>query len=121
MAAIKYKINFVPESRYGCISRVTTNRKEAYAIYRKLKAELGEIKVGWLSITETLDDGTERYLCRYETGKNRNGKIIVQDIKKQVKKLNKLYNKEYLSNKISEYSKEQANILHGIELMDMST
>lgn len=120
MAAIKYKISFVPESNFGCITKVTVNRKEAYAIYRKLKAEVGEIRVGWLSVTEILDDGTERYLCRYETGKDRNGKIIVQNIKQQVKKLSKVYNQEYLNNKMSEYSKEQSNILHGIELMDMS-
>lgn len=120
MAAIKYKISFVPESKFGCITKVTTNRKEAYSIYRKLKAEVGEIRVGWLSITEFLDDGTERYLCRYETGKDRNGKLIVQNIKKEVNKLSKVYNQEYLNNKMSEYSKEQSNILHGIELIDMS-
>ena len=103
MAAIKYKISFVPESKFGCITKVTTNRKEAYSIYRKLKAEVGEIRVGWLSITEFLDDGTERYLCRYETGKDRNGKLIVQNIKKEVKKLSKVYNQEYLNNKTLSY------------------
>jgi hypothetical protein len=120
MAAIQYKISFVPESNYGCIIKKTINRKEAYSIYRKLKAEIGEIRIGWLSITELLDDGTERYLCRYETGKNRNGKLIVQNIKEEVKKLSKVYNQEYLNNKMSEYSKEQSNILHGIEIIDMS-
>lgn len=120
MAAIKYKISFVPESKFGCITKTTTSRKEAYAIYRKLKAEVGEIRVGWLSVTEFLDDGTERYLCRYETGKSRNGKLIVQNIKKEVKQLSKVYNQDYLNAKMSEYSKEQSNILHGIELVDMS-
>lgn len=120
MAAIQYKICFVPESNYGCITKRTTNRKEAYALYRELKAQIGEIRPGYLSIFEVLEDGTERYLCRYRTGRNRNGKIIVQDIKKQVKKLHKVYNPEYLNNKMSEYSKIQSNLIHGIELMDMT-
>ena len=29
MAAIQYKISFVPESNYGCITKRTTSRKEA--------------------------------------------------------------------------------------------
>ena len=120
MAAIQYKISFIPESNYGCIIKKTTSRKEAYAIYRELKAQLGEIRPGYLSVFEILDDGTERYLCRYKTGKNRNGKLIIQDIKKDIKHLCKVYNQEYLNHKMSEYSKEQSNLLHGIELMDMS-
>jgi predicted RNase H-like nuclease (RuvC/YqgF family) len=120
MAAIQYKICFVPESNYGCITKRTNNRKEAYTIYRELKSQIGEIRPGYLSIFEVLEDGTERYLCRYRTGKERNGKLIVQDIKKQVKKLHKVYNAEYLNNKMSEYSKIQSNLIHGIELMDMT-
>ncbi len=120
MAAIQYKISFVPESNFGCITKKTVNRKEAYAIYRELKAQVGEIRPGQLCIYEILDDGTERYLCRYKTGQSRNGKTIVQGIKKEVKQLHKLYNQEYLNTKMSEYSKLQSNILHGIEIMDMS-
>lgn len=120
MAAIQYKISFVPESNYGCITKKTTNRKEAYAIYREMKQQIGEVRPGQLCIFEILDDGTERYLCRYRTGQDRNGKVIVQDIKKQVKKLHKIYNPEYLNNKMSEYSKIQSNLIHGIELMDMT-
>ena len=120
MAAIQYKISFIPESNYGCITKRTVNRKEAYAIYRELKEQVGELRPGQLCIFEILDDGTERYLCRYQTGKNRNGKLIAQNIKKQVKQLNKIYNQDYLNSKMSEFSKEQSNLLHGIELMDMS-
>lgn len=120
MTAIQYKISFVPESNYGCIVKKTNNRKEAYTIYRELKAQIGDIRPGQLAIFEVLSDGSERYLCRYKTGKERNGKLITQDIKKQVKKLHKIYNQEYLNNKMSEYSKLQSNLLHGIELMDMS-
>lgn len=120
MSKVQYKISFVPESHYGCIVKKTYNRKEAYAIYRELKAEIGEIRPGELCIFEVLEDGTERYLCRYKTGKNRNGKLIAQDIKKQVKKLNKIYNQDYLNAKMGEYSKIQSNLIHGIELMDMS-
>jgi hypothetical protein len=120
MSTVQYKISFVPESNYGCIIKKTHNRKEAYAIYRELKAQVGEIRPGQLAIFEILDDGTERYLCRYKTGKGRNGKLIVQDIKKTVKKLAKVYNIDYLNDKVSEYSKLQSNLLHGIELMDMS-
>ena len=120
MAAIQYKISFVPESNYGCIVKKTHNRKEAYAIYRELKEQVGAIRPGELCIFEVLENGTERYLCRFKTGKNRNGKLITQDIKKQVKQLHKLYNQDYLNNKMSEYSKLQSNLIHGIELMDMS-
>ena len=120
MAAVQYKISFVPESNYGCIVKKTSNRKEAYAIYREMKEQIGEIRPGELCIFEVLDNGKERYLCRFKTGKNRNGKLIAQDIKKQVKKLNKIYNQDYLNAKMSEYSKLQSNLLHGIELMDMS-
>ena len=120
MTAIQYKISFVPESNYGCITKRTTSRKEAYAIYRELKAQIGEIRPGYLSVFEILDDGTERYLCRYQTGRNRNGKLLSKELQKQVKHLCKIYNQEYLNNKMSEYSKEQSNLLHGIELMDMS-
>ena len=120
MTTIQYKISFVPESNYGCIVKKTQNRKEAYAIYREMKEQVGEIRPGQLAIFEILEDGTERYLCRYRTGQNRNGKLITQEIKKQVKKLHKIYNPEYLNNKMSEYSKLQSNLLHGIELMDMS-
>ncbi len=120
MAAVQYKISFVPESNYGCIVKKTNNRKEAYAIYREMKEQIGEIRPGELCIFEVLDNGKERYLCRFKTGKNRNGKLIAQDIKKQVKKLNKIYNQDYLNAKMSEYSKLQSNLLHGIELMDMS-
>ena len=120
MAAVQYKISFVPESNYGCITKRTTSRKEAYTIYRELKAQIGEIRPGYLSVFEILDDGTERYLCRYQTGKNRNGKLLSKELQKQVKHLCKIYNQEYLNSKMSEYSKEQSNLLHGIELMDMS-
>lgn len=120
MAAIQYKISFVPESNYGCIVKKTHNRKEAYAIYREMKQQVGEIRPGQLAIFEILEDGTERYLCRYKTGKERNGKLITQDLKKQVKHMLKIYNVEYLNEKVSEYSKMQSNLLHGIELMDMS-
>lgn len=120
MTTVQYKISFVPESNYGCITKKTSNRKEAYAIYREIKAQIGDIRPGQLCIFEVLSDGSERYLCRYKTGKERNGKLITQDIKKQVKKLHKVYNQEYLNNKMSEYSKLQSNLLHGIELMDMS-
>jgi predicted RNase H-like nuclease (RuvC/YqgF family) len=85
-----------------------------------MKEQIGEIRPGELCIFEVLDNGKERYLCRFKTGKNRNGKLIAQDIKKQVKKLNKIYNQDYLNAKMSEYSKMQSNLLHGIELMDMS-
>ena len=120
MTTVQYKISFVPESNYGCIVKKTHNRKEAYAIYREMKAQIGEIRPGYLCIFEILEDGTERYLCRYQTGKNRNGKLIMQNVKKDIKKLCKIYNQEYLNQKMSEYSKEQSNLLHGIELMDMS-
>ena len=120
MAAVQYKISFVPESNYGCITKRTTSRKEAYTIYRELKTQIGEIRPGYLSVFEILDDGTERYLCRYQTGKNRNGKLLSKELQKQVKHLCKIYNQEYLNSKMSEYSKEQSNLLHGIELMDMS-
>ena len=120
MSTVQYKISFVPESNYGCIVKKTTNRKEAYAIYRELKAQVGEIRPGQLAIFEILHDGTERYLCRYKTGQNRNGKTIVQEIKKQVKHMLKIYNTEYLNDKVSDYSRMQSNLLHGIELMDMS-
>ena len=120
MTTVQYKISFVPESNYGCIVKKTHNRKEAYAIYREWKTQVGEIRPGQLCIFEILDDGTERYLCRYRTGQDRNCKVIVQDIKKQVKKLHKIYNPEYLNNKMSEYSKIQSNLIHGIELMDMT-
>jgi hypothetical protein len=120
MAAIQYKISFVPESNYGCITKRTTSRKEAYAIYRELKAQIGEIRPGYLSVFEILDDGTERYLCRYQTGKNRNGKLLTKELQKQVKHLCKIYNQEYLNSKMSEYSKIQSNLIHGIELMDMT-
>ncbi len=120
MATVQYKISFVPESNYGCIVKKTTNRKEAYAIYREMKQQIGEIRPGQLCIFEILADGTERYLCRYRTGKERNGKIIAQDLKKQVKHMLKIYNVDYLNAKVSEYSKMQSNLLHGIELMDMS-
>lgn len=120
MAAVQYKISFVPESNYGCITKRTTSRKEAYTIYRELKTQIGEIRPGYLSVFEILDDGTERYLCRYQTGKNRNGKLLSKELQKQVKHFCKIYNQEYLNSKMSEYSKEQSNLLHGIELMDMS-
>ena len=120
MTTVQYKISFVPESNYGCIVKKTHNRKEAYAIYRELKEQIGEIRPGQLCIFEILEDGTERYLCRYKTGKNRNGKLLVQDLKKQIKHMLKIYNVDYLNDKVSEYSKMQSNLLHGIELMDMS-
>ncbi len=120
MATVQYKISFVPESNYGCIVKKTHNRKEAYAIYREMKAQVGDIRPGQLCIFEVLADGTERYLCRYRTGKERNGKLIAQDLKKQVKHILKVYNVDYLNAKVSEYSKMQSNLLHGIELMDMS-
>ena len=120
MTTVQYKISFVPESNYGCIVKKTHNRKEAYAIYREMKAQVGEIRPGYLCIFEILEDGTERYLCKYKTGKERNGKLIVQDIKKTVKKLAKVYNPDYLNDKVSEFSKMQSNLLHGIEIMDMS-
>ncbi len=120
MSTVQYKISFVPESNYGCIVKKTRNRKEAYAIYREMKQQVGEIRPGQLCIFEILEDGTERYLCRYKTGQQRNGKLVAQDIKKQVKKMLKIYNTDYLNTKVSEYSKMQSNLLHGIELMDMS-
>ena len=54
MVAVQYKISFVPESNYGCIVKKTHNRKEAYAIYRELKEQIGEIRPGQLCIFEIL-------------------------------------------------------------------
>lgn len=120
MSKVQYKISFMPESNFGCIIKKTSNRKEAYAMYREIKEQIGELRPGELCIFEVFENGTERYLCRYQTGKNRNGKLITNNIKKQVKQLSKIYNQEYLNAKMGEFSKEQSNLLHGIELMDMS-
>ena len=120
MSKVQYKISFIPESNYGCIIKKTSKRKEAYAIYRELKEQIGELRPGELCIFEVFEDEKERYLCRYQTGKNRNGKLITKNIKKQVKQLSKIYNQEYLNTKMGEFSKIQSNLLHGIELMDMS-
>jgi hypothetical protein len=46
MVAVQYKISFVPESNFGCVVRRTTSRKEAHAIYKRLKSEIGEIRPG---------------------------------------------------------------------------
>lgn len=115
---ISYKIMFVPENNYGCITKRTINKKEAYSIYRKLKQELGELRPGELCIFEVKEDGSEQYLCRLKTGKNRNGKLLVQDLKKQIKHLKYVYNVNYLDDKYTNVSNAQLDIIHGLEIVD---
>ena len=118
MSAKYYVVTFIPESKFGTISKKTYSKKHAYEMYHKLKEEIGEIRPGYLQVVEILENDQERYVCRYKTGRNRDGKALIDRIKKDIKMLKKLYNQDYLTDMVSATSKEISNMTHGLEIVD---
>lgn len=115
----KYVVRFVPLTNYGVITKITRNKKEAYRLYRELKAELDPIRPGHLCILEDFGDH-QRYLANYETGKAVNGTRIIKHIEEELMHLvNDIYNQSVLEKQEGELTKRINDMEHGIELIDL--
>jgi hypothetical protein len=116
---MKYVVKFDPDNKWGTITEITENKEEAYRIYHKIKIEV-DVRPGHLYILEINNEGKERYLCNYKTGKDKDGLEIIKEIKRLTEQLMDLYDIDELRKKQSEYDKLSADIMHGIELIDFT-
>jgi hypothetical protein len=117
-----YIVRFEPEE-YGVISYKVYTRKVAYEYYHKLKETTGQrpgklyvMEYIWQPETQTYK---EQYLCLIRTGKENNGKLIIEHMLKELKHLqNDIYNQSLLEKRIDQLSDLELNIIHGCELLD---
>lgn len=116
---MKYVVKFIPDNTWGCIVETVDNKEDAYRIYHEMKIEV-DIRPGHLFILEINNEGEEKYLCNYRTGKDKNGLEIVKEIKGLLEQLMNLYDIENLKTKKDEYNRLSTDILHGIELIDFT-
>lgn len=118
-----YRVCFEPENLYGVIAQRTNSKKEAYRLYHKLKEEMA-IRPGRVYVTQEFmyEDGSTKsqYICSYRTGKDRNGLELTKELIKEMKHMNKIYNSEYLKKKVDDLSLLELDVVHGIEVIDLS-
>lgn len=119
-----YRIIFTPDTHYGNISAIVYSRKEAYAKYHEIKNIVYDTRPGKLVAFEYLLDETghykENYLCACRTGKSVDTMAMVKNISDILQTINKVYNTNKLEQTKDSQSKEELNILHGIEVADLS-
>ena len=117
-----YIVRFEPEE-YGVISYKVYTRKVAYEYYHKLKETIGQ-RPGKLYVMEYIWQPAtqvykEQYLCSYKTGKENNGRLIIEHMLEELKHLQSdLYNQSLIEKRIDHISDLELNIVHGCELLD---
>jgi hypothetical protein len=119
-----YRVIFTPDTNYGNISTIVYSRKEAYAKYHEIKNIVYNTRPGRLTAFEYLLTETghykENYLCSCRTGKSVDTIAIFNNIDKELQQISQIYNNNKIEQAKENYSKQELNIIHGIEFVDMS-
>lgn len=119
-----YRVIFTPDTNYGNISAKVYSRKEAYAKYHEIKNIVYNTRPGKLAAFEYILDETghykENYLCACRTGKSVDTIAIFKNIDKELQQISQIYNGCKMEQVKEHQSKEELNILHGIEYVDLS-
>ena len=117
-----YQIVFTPNTNYGNYSCKVYNRYDAYAKYRELKALFIDKIPGQLTVYECLQqvDGSYKkgYLCSIRTGREVDTELLFNNIDKEIRKLNKVYNKSQIEKDFNDISEHQFDLLHAIEVLN---
>ena len=115
-----YLVVFEPVE-YGVIKYKTYSRKEAYDLYHRLKDTMAN-RPGRVYAKEYIhmSDGQykEQYLCSVRTGKENDGRYIIEQMMNELKHLQNIYNQTTLEKRIDQLSELELNIIHGCELLD---
>ena len=119
-----YRVIFTPDTNYGNISAKVYSRKEAYAKYHEIKDIVYNTRPGKLAAFEYILDETghykENYLCACRTGKSVDTIAIFNNIDKELQQISQIYNGHKIEQVTEHQSKEQLNIIHGVEYVDFS-
>ena len=119
-----YRVIFIPDTNYGNISAIVYSRKEAYAKYHEIKNVVYNTRPGKLAVFEYLLTETghykENYLCACRTGKSVDTIAIFNNIDKELQQISQIYNGYKIEQVKEHQSKEELNIIHGIEYVDLS-
>lgn len=119
-----YRVIFTPDTNYGNISAKVYSRKEAYAKYHEIKNIVYNTRPGKLAAFEYILDETghykENYLCACRTGKSVDTIAIFNNIDKELQQISQIYNGHKIEQVTEHQSKEQLNIIHGVEYVDFS-
>ena len=119
-----YRVIFTPDTNYGNISAKVYSRKEAYAKYHEIKNIVYNTRPGKLAAFEYILDETghykENYLCACRTGKSVDTIAIFNNIDKELQQISQIYNGHKIEQVTEHQSKEQLNIIHGVEYVDLS-
>jgi hypothetical protein len=119
-----YRVIFTPDTNYGNISAKVYSRKEAYAKYHEIKNIVYNTRPGKLAAFEYILDETghykENYLCACRTGKSVDTIAIFKNIDKELQQISQIYNGCKMEQVKDHQSKEELNILHGVEYVDLS-
>ena len=119
-----YRVIFTPDTNYGNISAIVYSRKEAYAKYHEIKNVVYNTRPGKLAVFEYLLTETghykENYLCACRTGKSVDTIAIFNNIDKELQQISQIYNGYKIEQVKEHQSKEELNIIHGIEYVDLS-
>lgn len=115
-----YLVVFEPVE-YGVIKYKTYSRKEAYSLYHRLKDTMAN-RPGRVYAMEYIhlrdDQYKEQYLCSVRTGKENDGKYIIEHMMEELKHLQYIYDQSALETRIDKLSDLELNIIHGVELLD---
>lgn len=119
-----YRVIFTPDTNYGNISAKVYSRKEAYAKYHEIKNIVYNTRPGKLAAFEYILDETghykENYLCACRTGKSVDTIAIFKNIDKELQQISQIYNGCKIEQVKEHQSKEELNIIHGVEYVDLS-
>ena len=119
-----YRVIFTPDTNYGNISAIVYSRKEAYAKYHEIKNVVYNTRPGKLAVFEYLLTETghykENYLCACRTGKSVDTIAMFKDIDSTLQRISQIYNGMKIEQTKEHQSKEELNIIHGIEIADLS-
>lgn len=119
-----YRVIFTPDTNYGNISAKVYSRKEAYAKYYEIKNIVYNTRPGKLAAFEYILDETghykENYLCACRTGKSVDTISIFNNIDKELQQISQIYNGYKIEQVKEHQSKEELNIIHGVEYVDFS-
>ena len=119
-----YRVIFTPDTNYGNISVKLYNRKEALAKYHEIKNIVYDTRPGRLRLFEYILDETgnyrEVYMANCRTGRAVDTIAIFNNIDKELQQISNIYNGMKMEQAKEHNSKEQLNMLHGIEYVDMT-
>lgn len=119
-----YRVIFTPDTNYGNIGIKVYNRDEAYAKYHELKNIVYSTRPGRLKLFEYILDETgnyrEVYMANCRTGREVDTIAIFNNIDKELQQISRIYNGNKMEAAKDNNSKEQLNIMHGVEYVDMT-